>query len=216
MNDHDACPGSCEDAYCGDGYLYNEGNGMEACDDGNQVPGDGCFPNCVEGKLVFTTSAMYDGNLGGVSGANAKCAAIASTENFGGTFKAWISDSSDSPSTTFVQSAVPYRLYDGTKVVDNWADLIDNSLDHAIDQDEQGNAPPTMAHAGCYEEFVWTGTNPDSTAYLDSGNRCDDWTSSMGNDVGTGGLHNIKTNSWTRVLCKIDCDETAPLYCFEQ
>src|SRR3989344_7858176 len=44
-------------------------------------------------KYVFLTSTIYDGNLGGISGADAKCQARANTFNLGGTWKAWISDS---------------------------------------------------------------------------------------------------------------------------
>ena len=43
----DACPDTCHDAFCGDGFVYS---GVEDCDDMNTVPGDGCNQACtVEG-----------------------------------------------------------------------------------------------------------------------------------------------------------------------
>ena len=43
-------------------------------------------------KLVFTTSASYAGDLGGLAGADAKCAQSASTAGLDGTFVALLSD----------------------------------------------------------------------------------------------------------------------------
>ncbi|MFH2009708.1 MAG: DUF4215 domain-containing protein, partial [bacterium] len=49
----DACPdgngdataigGTCVPAFCGDGHVWA---GVETCDDGNVVPGDGCDASC--------------------------------------------------------------------------------------------------------------------------------------------------------------------------
>jgi MYXO-CTERM domain-containing protein len=43
-DDGDACPGSCRNAVCGDGYLWV---GMETCDDGNADDTDACVAGCV-------------------------------------------------------------------------------------------------------------------------------------------------------------------------
>jgi cysteine-rich repeat protein len=40
----DACPSSCQNAVCGDGFLYA---GVEECDDDNNGDGDGCSGGCL-------------------------------------------------------------------------------------------------------------------------------------------------------------------------
>ncbi len=44
-SDNDACPTTCFNAVCGDGFIFNNG-GPEECDDGNTVSGDGCNSSC--------------------------------------------------------------------------------------------------------------------------------------------------------------------------
>ncbi len=47
MIDTDACPTTCFNAICGDGYVLAM---VEQCDDGNDIPGDGCNSSCtIEG-----------------------------------------------------------------------------------------------------------------------------------------------------------------------
>ena len=42
LNNNDDCPGSCEPAFCGDGFIHAN----EECDDANNNPDDGC-DNCM-------------------------------------------------------------------------------------------------------------------------------------------------------------------------
>ena len=52
--------------------------------------------------------------MGGVAGADAKCQSLADNANLGGTYKAWISGTTDGPSKRFEQSgfldSLPYYL----------------------------------------------------------------------------------------------------------
>jgi cysteine-rich repeat protein len=41
-----ACRPSCEAPTCGDGIIDNASPWLETCEDGNDVPGDGCSPTC--------------------------------------------------------------------------------------------------------------------------------------------------------------------------
>jgi cysteine-rich repeat protein len=43
-SNNDACVQGCQNAACGDGFLFT---GVEQCDDGNTLPGDGCSPICT-------------------------------------------------------------------------------------------------------------------------------------------------------------------------
>ena len=111
-------------------------------------------------KTVFVTNRAYDGNLGGLMGADDKCQAEADDPASivpPGTYLAWLSDGFNSPDTRFIKSVGPYILPDGTKVAEDFADLTDGSILHNIDSD------PTGRRLGL--QSFWTGTrvceNPD-------------------------------------------------------
>jgi len=158
---------------------------------------------------VFVTSTEQNGNLMGVSGADAICQNLADMSLFaqGGTYLAWISDSlGNSPSTRFNQATVPYQLVDGTPVANDYADLINcpaNCLINPINLTENGGAPP--------DPFVWTGTNTDGTA--DAFN-CSNWTVGVGN-LGPEGNNASSSPIWTD-SGGASCGFTDVLYCFEQ
>ena len=79
---------------------------------------------CGDGsKCVFVSSTLHTGDLGGLTGADAICNNLAEAAGFPGTYMAWLSDSSASPSTLFTQATVPYRRVDGTQVADDWTEL---------------------------------------------------------------------------------------------
>ena len=82
---------------------------------------------CGEGGpcRVFVTSTEYGGIIGGLTGADTICQQLAEASNLSGTYKAWLSDSTDSPSTRFVRSTGPYQLVDGTRIAANWTSLTD-------------------------------------------------------------------------------------------
>lgn len=156
-------------------------------------------------KTVFATSTTYGADLGGIAGADAKCAARAAAGSLAGTFKAWIGDSTGGPATSFTQ-AFPYRLVDGTtQVAIGFFDLIDGSIAHAIDQNEFGAPVGTSK--------VWTNVSTDGTVGSWS---CNDWSladvSHWGNSGSTG-----STSGWTDSgPLPQTCDVSDRLYCFEQ
>jgi hypothetical protein len=204
-------------------------------DDGDGGGGD-------ERPVVFVSSQLFDGNFGagqrvlGHLEADARCQQLAQAAGLGGSFKAWISgrvDTGEGPlphgvRDRFTQSAQPYRLVDGTQVADDWADLTDGSLDHAIDRDETG-----AAVSG--ETRVWTNTTADARAW-DNGRHC-----SPGPSPDIPGLSTWSCGapSWTPGDCRFEsgrfgqatstsgawtgttnnntgCDNRFRLYCFEQ
>jgi len=208
---------------------------LRGCRDGD---GDGAG----EHKVAFVSRALYDGNFGGgqrVLGhleADQRCQELADQAGLGGGFKAWISgrvDTGEGPlphgvRDRFTQSAVPYRLVGGTQVADDWTDLTDGTLDHAIDRDEHG-----VAVAG--ETRVWTNTTTDARAW-DNGRHCSpgpspdipglstwscgapSWTpGDCRFESGKYGLATSTTGSWTGTTnSNIGCDNRFRLYCFEQ
>lgn len=214
----DACTNECADATCGDGFVHA---GVEGCDDGNQQPNDGCNNSCqVAVKLVFVSSIKYNGNLGGIVGADQKCNELALDAGLQGSYKAWIStnNGSENPLARFSHSAIPYRLVNGTKVADHWLDLADGLLDHPIDRTET-NTPSPGGSTKCEDNFrlAWTGTAHNGAAQPGAG-RCDNFTSSNGASTGSVGSTQSLTDSWT--VCGdpsgVGCDRLFPIYCFQQ
>ena len=96
-------------------------------------------PPPAASKQVFVTSKTYSLGFGGVVGADKQCATLATAAGLSGTFKAWISDSTTSPATSFAQSSAPYKQVDGTVIANDWADLVDGVLAIGIKVDENGN-----------------------------------------------------------------------------
>jgi cysteine-rich repeat protein len=213
MLDTDACVAGCKLNVCGDGFLQA---GVEACDDGNKINGDGCQNDCtLQVKIVFATSEMYTGNLGGLAGADAKCQALALAAKLPGVYMAWLSDANKSPKTRMTQSTVPYVLPDGTKIADNWADLVDGTLDAALNRTEIGGPVPigTVPCEGGNFKTVWTGTST-SGGPVNVNQMCSNWTSLVG--WGHTGRAPDVNFSWTAWCAGDFCDAKSPLYCFQQ
>lgn len=154
-------------------------------------------------KFVFVSAATTDGNLGGVAGGDALCQSEANAAGLSGTYRAWLSDSTSSPATTFNPFTVgPYVSPIGEEIAADWADLTDGSLQAPI-----GRTAAGVSVSG----FVWTGTLSDGTA---SGESCDDWSSTSGD--GSGGAATQTSSNWTEFVSGLSCMGELRIYCFEQ
>lgn len=162
-------------------------------------------------RFVFVTSVGHNGNFSteagakdGLDGADIFCqgrADVATAAIPLGTYKAWLStadvDARDRIGSTFFE----YFLPDGAVVVaENTDDLLDNSLDNAINTDEFGN--PANAS-------VWTGSAADGT---NTGNNCVGWETLLGNGT-KGGSANAGI-TWTSDGTS-SCTAVKRLYCFQ-
>lgn len=156
------------------------------------------------GKRVFVTSTTTDGAFGGTSGADTICADRATAAGLGGTFKAWISVTGDGPSTRFTQSAAPYGLADGTIVANDWNDLTDGTLAHAIDVDESGHA------VGVSDVWTSTTTGGDPTV-----TNCNNFLNNTAGVAAVCGNTGLKNSGWTNASTPA-CNFSLRLYCFEQ
>jgi hypothetical protein len=157
-------------------------------------------------RRVFVTSAMYTGALGGIAGADASCQSLAGAAALGGTWKAWVGDGMNAPSTTFVQSTVPYVRTDGVTIATDWTALTDGTLDAPIDHDETGAAVDPSGNT-----HVWTGaaTNGAPLPY-----HCSGWTSAT-DSFTPRGLFTATDSTW--VMAGPDpCATENHIYCFEQ
>jgi hypothetical protein len=166
---------------------------------------------------VFVSSQFYDGNLGGLAGADSKCQSLASAAGLSGTFKAWLSDSSIPASSRLTHAAQPYVLTDGTLVANDWAGLTSASLLHPIDLTEAKQTTAGFPNCSSFVPCAWTYTVASGSAGTD-GNDCLDWTSSTPDPVqGWTGDTNATNGDWTGTgLAVWPCESRVSLYCVEQ
>ncbi|MFT4038312.1 MAG: hypothetical protein QM692_09050 [Thermomicrobiales bacterium] len=161
---------------------------------------------------VFLSSEKVQGNLGGLSGADAKCQSLASAAGLPGSYKAWLSDDTSSPSSRFFRSSGPYVLIDGTVVANSWADLADGTpLLATIKVTETGGDYGDTSNA-------WSNTTADGVA-ISSGDpgegSCTNWSSNANNVSGGFGSILSKTD-WSMVTTTSFCINRLHLYCFQQ
>jgi hypothetical protein len=150
-------------------------------------PIDGCL-DCKRVRTIFVTSTTYKGfELGGLDGADAKCAEHAASlgEDPKWQFKAWLGTGDESPAErlpTDGQDALPlHRPADGALVATSWKDLteewwiIENgfwsysktkALDNPINITEKG------VGLSPGDTRVWTGSAPDGYNLVAN---CGDW-----------------------------------------
>lgn len=176
---------------------------------------------------VFVSSALYRGDLGGLAGADAKCQALAIAAGLGGTFKAWLSDSTTSARSRLSHGTVPYRLVDGTLIAFDWNDLTTNYVHFPIDKTEKNGAPQwvpvgTLCGNAGQPPLAWTGTDRQGDPVPGDMN-CGDWTSAAVQHGGVWGRADYYAGPEWTYWCRerggsspAPCAIAAALYCFEQ
>jgi hypothetical protein len=139
-------------------------------------------------------------------GAITACNELAAAAGLPGTYLPWLSGGGyGSPNTAFSPSTTPYELVDGTKVADNYADLIDGTLDAGISRSESGTSPINIP--------VFTGTLDDGTE--DVPNTCTGWLTSSSASFFASGFSGFADNKWSKAGT-VSCAATGRLYCFQQ
>jgi len=154
---------------------------------------------------VFISSATHDGNFNPWQNADALCQQLATTAGLSGTFKAWLSPSAlNQVASRFSRSTKPYRLVTGDVVANDWDDLIDGRIAHAIDRDEYGSLTSATS--------VWTGTHQSG---LWGPDHCTAWKSADPGGTGVrGAVYNL--TAWSLNVPSLSCDQQLPVYCFQQ
>mgnify|MGYP003393245104 CR=1 FL=1 len=200
---------------------------QESLDVGSTAPNSSTNPTPTPtpgatNKRVFVSSQKFNGILGGLTGADNKCQVLATTAKLGGTWKAWLSDSSVSVSSRLTQSTAPYVRLDGKIVANNWTDLTDWQLQNAIEIDEMGRktsegvqkSTKTVSSPG-----AWTGSNASGNIKTPN---CNNWTSRSTKVEGIGGDISQVFFGWTDAWITggnpsfAKCSDSHHLYCFEQ
>lgn len=157
---------------------------------------------------VFVTSQTYNGNLGGLSGADAICASRAQagayTSSLSGTWMAILSDEADSAAGRLNLSTLEVRNVLDSLIDSSGTGMWDASLSAPIDVDENGTTVSTALN-------VWTGS---TSAGAISHTHCLSWTS-VATGIGREGLLN-KTNSTWIANVNSPCSAVKRLYCINR
>ena len=183
---------------------------MDECDDGNDNPDGGCDNACIRDRLVFITDDFIGPKLiNDLPGADIEChqAALAYGHPEPTNFKAWLSNSVNSPSTRFFKSSGRYVLSTGQVVAANWDELTDGTLINGIGR--------TLGGTLLYEQVVWTSTQTNGEVWGDD-LHCMAWTSSESGLKGRVGASGFTDEFWTNIGDPAPCGLSALLYCFEQ
>jgi len=170
---------------------------------------------CTAWKVAFVTSTKHNGNLGGLTGADAICQGLATAASLPGTYMAWVADSTGSPASRFTHSSGPYVLPNGARVADNWADLTDGTIQHSVSVDAAGVTVDTQFLNG---NLVWSNTTSSGALETQSGGSnatCADWTgaATYGRVAHPGGVDQAWTGYWQWGNY---CTDANRLYCFQQ
>jgi hypothetical protein len=175
--DYAGCNPDCSLAnFCGDGVPHP----YESCDagefNGTGVSEEGfvgCSTSCgLEALRVAVSSVPFDGNLGGLTGADEICQDLVDAAGWPGDPKvlAWLSDGNKSAleRISATMPSKPYALVNGRRVAGDLASLIADGPGDGIDLDEYGTAWTAIT--------VWTNTAITGEAFSPT-DHCFGWTS---------------------------------------
>jgi hypothetical protein len=155
-------------------------------------------------KRIFVTHAAFTGNLGGLSGADAKCTTAAQAAGKPGTWKAWLSTTSKSPSSRFVDLGPWYQQFADGRTQLTFANVANLGTTPwtPIVVDEWGAAAPST---------FWSGAiGGDQQGYQ----TCSDFTNSALTDEARVGVTGV-TAKWTNSFSEY-CSTAHSLLCLEQ
>lgn len=173
------------------------------------------FVPCGAGSCrIFVTSAQYDGNLGGITGADAKCNADAAKPN-ASTYKALLAfadvrrgcTSVNCGGATGIEQTVDWPLFPNmTYVRADGTTIIGFSGGNAL-------LPASLTNSiGSGGGQTWTGLNSDWTGNTSN---CTGWSEGSSGSSGIRGTQNSVTpTAWSNSFNS--CNAPRALYCVEQ
>jgi hypothetical protein len=203
---------------CGqDGYCHGDGKLVGCGSDGGSDGGTGCVgcvaPDAGPFNYAFVSSVAYvPGMLGGTSGADGYCTALALAAKLPGTFMAWLSTSTISAPMRFSTLSPPPSGWirpDRRPFANSIADMASGTIFYPLRLDEAGNDLSTTATGDYPRVPVATGTAQDGTTADTAG----DWTSTTASY--TAGEALATTYFWTQAATINPADGPPPahLYC---
>jgi hypothetical protein len=161
----------------------------------------------LQPNLLFTTSATFDGNLEGIAGADAKCAALAAAQSLPGSYRAYLSTGSTAAGARFANASGWIRT-DNKPVMNAITQFGGGTLFNAPVLDETGSDLSSSATIR-----VWTATNADGTYFgqnCNASGTASDWSSTTGS---TAAGFATQTDSTVVLGTTRSCGEKNRLYC---
>ena len=157
---------------------------------------------------AFVTSTTYNGNLGGLSGADAKCQERAAAAGLAGSYFAWIAGIGDTSRFTDQWPAeTRFELVDEVVFATSFSILVSGPHNPLLALDEFGSPVTGRTWVG------GVGATPSCT------NNFISWTTDSGGETGTGltGAVNLGGGAnWQSGGGLQPCNNSYHLYCFEQ
>jgi hypothetical protein len=191
---------------CGNACVNTSSDPMNCAACGHECSSGSCANGECSKHLVFVSSARIPLSQG-LTNFDTQCQNLAKAAGHKGTYLAWISTDSVSPSTRFLKAANRYVRSDGVVVANHWAGLVSGTHLAPISMDEYGNFPTLP--------LVITSTKVDGTsdglAFT-----CANWTSSDTTLKIYVGNTNQSDANWTDQTFTTGCEYSASVYCFEQ
>lgn len=212
-SDSDCVSGTCA-AGCNDGVENGDESDIDC--------GGGCSQKCAFGrtcgsdsdcdsnlcragtcseKLVFVTSTAYAGNFGGLTAADTGCNDRAGIAGLGGSWTAWLSDSSTNAIDRIVDQR--YLTRDGVVAFENKAQITNTAKPTLGIGRNEFNGDATGYQA-------WTGTNNPGGAISPN---CLNWTTNNSVERGWVGWPGTPI-SWS-AYGSLTCNNPFHLICFE-
>lgn len=191
---HDTTWGRVCEGTCPDGKV---------CIDTSEVT---CECKYIDGEeqvggigTVFVTKNVWNGALGNIDGADAKCQVSADFSPLGLT-GVWIAIISDDFTNAIDRLPdIPYTRIDGMLIANNKADLFDGNIMNEINIDEHGNI---------YSNYgVWTGSTPFG---LSTPFNCNNW--GWVDADGTIGSTLYTSGEWLDLTTNV-CSNGNKIYC---
>lgn len=165
-------------------------------------------------KRIFITDSTYNGNLGGVSGADAKCQARANAAGLTGTWKALISTSSLDVRNRSNSTAIYVNMI-GDIVAFGYKDLF-------LSRPNVDNNVTVIMNTVGFNEFgnqqngnFWNGSNEAGEGGLSNCNNWTNQTSQSGGHIGDG-MRLISTSFWGGNGNNQNCNTQQRLACYEE
>lgn len=152
------------------------------------------------GRRVFTTNGRYQGNFGGLGGADTKCGDEAAGAGLPRSFKAWLSTAASPAITRLSAASGPFVSTDYKRIASS---LTNSTLAVPLNVDANGKLITDTIN-------VWTGTTPSGAA---APANCNGWTSS--DAEGAAGQMNATSDKWTFNSNAVRCSTDFRLYCVE-